>query len=310
MTQSLKSRIRSEALRLGFEACGFARADAVAAPDRDALAQWLEAGCAAGMQYMHNHFEKRTDPRLLVEGCRTLIVVALNYFPAVRQRPDVPQFAAYAYGEDYHDVVRQKLRRLLEFVDRESGGASGRLFVDSAPVLERYWAVKAGLGFIGRNTQLILPHRGSHFFIGELLVDIDIEPDAPLKAACGTCTRCIDACPTKALSADYQLDARRCISCQTIENRGNLPEAVAKALGNRVYGCDTCQAVCPHNRFATPCETPELQPSSAFLSLDFAALRALTEAEFRAIFRRSAVKRAGFAGLKRNVDALSSDKSC
>lgn len=296
-----KSLIKAEALRLGFDACGVAKASEVS--DAPFLAKWLEEGCAAEMHYMHNHFEKRTDPRLLVEGCKSVIVVALNYYPAVKQPEEAPQFSYYAYGKDYHEVVKEKLRELYEYINREIAPVTGRMFTDSAPVLERYWAVRAGLGFIGKNTQLIIPGKGSYFFLGELLIDIDLEPDKPLSLSCGNCTRCLEACPPAALTP-RRLDARRCISYQTIENKGEITSSTAAVLGNHVYGCDICQQVCPWNRFATPNRTVEFQPSEAFLSLDKERLSSLTEDEFKVIFRHSAVKRAGYKGLKRNLEAI------
>lgn len=294
--------IKAEAIRLGFDGCGIARADQVS--DAPFLRRWLEEECAAEMYYMHNHFEKRTDPRLLVEGCRSVIVVILNYYPAVKQREEVPQFSYYAYGKDYHDVMKDKLRALYDYIHREIAPVEGRIFTDSAPVLERYWAVKAGLGFIGKNTQLIIPRKGSYFFIGELIIDLELDTDQPLSLSCGTCTRCLDACPPQALTRPGCLDARRCISYQTIENKGPIAPETAKVLGNHVYGCDICQQVCPWNRFARPNATPEFQPSEAFLELDRKRLQELTEEEFRILFRHSAVKRAGYNGLKRNFEAL------
>ena len=300
-SHSIKEQIKAEALRLGFAACGFARADAVA--DAPALRRWLDAGHAAGMGYMHNHFDLRTDPRKLVEGARTVIVVALGYYPAERQKPDVPQFSYYAYGEDYHDVLKRKLWALMDYINKEVTPIQGRAFVDTAPLLERYWATQAGLGFIGRHTQLIIPGKGSYFFLGELVVDLELEPDVPIHTGCGTCRRCLDACPTQALEP-YVLDARRCISCQTIENREEIPADVASKLGNRLYGCDTCQQVCPWNRFATPTAVAEFAPSEVFLALDRERLEAMTEEEFRTLFRKSAVKRAGYAGVMRNLRAM------
>lgn len=295
-------KIRTEALRLGFDACGIASADAVS--DASFLREWLDAGYAAGMQYMHNHFEKRTDPRLLVEGARSVIVVALNYYPSVMRDPAYPAFAYYAYGKDYHDVVKEKLRELHAFIEREIGPANGRMFTDSAPVLERYWAVRAGLGFIGKNSNLILPGKGSYFFIGELILDLELPADTPLKRSCGTCTRCMDQCPSRAIKRPGVVDSGRCISYQTIEQKGEIDPAIAGCLSGKVYGCDVCQQVCPWNRFATPNTTPEFLPSEAFLALDRERLEQLTEEEFRILFKGSAVKRAGFKGLKRNFAAM------
>lgn len=296
-----KALIKAEAARLGFDTCGIASAAAVT--DAPYLEAWLEGGYAAEMQYMHNHFEKRTDPRLLVEGCKSIIVVALNYYPGVKQRYDAPQFSFYAYGKDYHEVVKAKLKELSEYINREIAPITGRMFTDSAPVLERYWAVQAGLGFIGKSTQLIIPEKGTYFFLGELLIDLELPADTPIQRSCGSCTRCLDACPAQALTPRC-LDARKCISYQTIENKGEIAPSTATVLGNHVYGCDVCQQVCPWNRFAKPNQTPEFQPSEAFLSLDKEKLSQMTEDEFKTIFRHSAVKRAGYNGLMRNLKAL------
>ena len=239
-----KEKIREFAYSLGFDACGFASAGKVDC--ENALSEWLSNGYAASMNYMHNHFEKRCDPRLLVEGAKSVIVVALNYYPSVFQPENHPQFSYYAYGQDYHEVMKEKLRKLFEFINNEIQPVSGRMFVDSAPVLERYWAVKAGLGFIGKNTLLIIPGKGSFFFLGEIISDLDIEPDAPLNRNCGSCDICIKACPGSALTP-YCLNAEKCISFQTIENREDLSEHCKDNLGNRVYGCDICQKSCHHN---------------------------------------------------------------
>lgn len=298
--------IKAEALRLGFDACGIAAAEGVT--DAAHLRKWLEEGCAAEMHYMHNHFEKRTDPRLLVEGARSVIVVALNYYPAVKQAEGVPAFSYYAYGKDYHDVVKAKLRELYAFIAQHTEVApEGRVFTDSAPVLERYWAVRAGLGFIGKNTQLIIPGKGSYFFLGEMILDLDLPADTPLKRSCGNCTRCLDHCPPGALTCAGRLDARLCISYQTIENRGEISETVRPTLGDHLYGCDVCQQVCPWNRFARPNQTPEFYPSEEFLALDREKLAAMTEDDFQRIFKGSAVKRAGYKGILRNLRAITEE---
>ncbi len=296
--------IKKEAARLGFDACGIAAAGGVAETDRTHLSEWLEAGYAAEMNYMHNHFEKRIDPRELVEGARSLVMVALNYYPSAFRKEHDPQFAYYAYGKDYHDVIKEKLKSLFEYINTHIAPVTGRIFTDSAPVLDRYWAVQAGLGFIGKNGNLIIPGKGSYFFIGELIIDLQLPADSPVKGSCGSCTRCLDACPPKALRGARKLDARRCISYQTIENRGEIDPAVVSVLNNRVYGCDICQQVCPWNRFASPHATPELQPTEEFLALDREGLEKMTPEEFSRIFKGSAVKRAGFKGLRRNVEAL------
>ena len=294
--------IKAEALRLGFDACGIAQAKDVS--DAPLLERWLKDGYAAGMQYMHNHFEKRTDPRLLEPGTKSIVVVALNYYPSRFQNPEVPQFSYYAYGKDYHEVVKAKLRLLFDYIHQNIAPVNGRVFTDSSPVLERYWAVQAGLGFIGKNTQLIIPGKGTFFFLGELLLDIELQTDAPLHISCGHCTRCLDACPSGALTKAHRLDARRCISYQTIENKGALSPDTARILGNHLYGCDVCQQVCPWNRFAKPNQTADFQPSDEFLRLDVNQLQQMDESQFRIMFRHSAVKRAGYQGLKRNLAAI------
>lgn len=299
----LADAIRAEAFRLGFSACGFARVEPVDAGMDRFFFDWLEAGCQAQMTYMENHRALRNDPALLYEGARTVICVALNYYPPVFQPASHPQFALYAYGRDYHEVMRERLNRLSAFVSSLSGDA-GRVCCDTAPVYERYWAHRAGIGFIGKNGQLIVPHRGSYFFLGELFTRLDLPADSPVENRCGDCTRCLDHCPTGALSRPGVVDARLCISCQTIENRDEIPESVASRMGNRVYGCDTCQTVCPWNRFAEPTGVTEFHPNEEFLALDEERMRALTPETYSRVFSHSAVKRAKFAGLQRNLAAL------
>lgn len=306
------SFIKQQALDLGFDACGICKAEFVG-EHATYLQDWLKNRRHAGMRYMENYFDKRTDPSLLLDGspARSVVVTALNYYPSIRRDPSYPGFAYYAYGKDYHDVVRDKLRQLLAFVssaytERYSGSLSGRVFCDTAPILEKYHAQKAGLGWIGKNTLLIIPGKGSYFFIGIILVDIELEYDEPMKNRCGSCRRCLDACPTQALKDPFILDAANCISYLTIENKGEIPDALAGQLSNKVYGCDICAEVCPWNRFASPHSTPEFNPSDSFLQLDRDKLMQLSCEEFKLIFKSSAVKRAGFEGLKRNVLALKS----
>jgi epoxyqueuosine reductase len=297
---TFSEEIKRCALSLGFDACGVSRAADSGEGER--YMRWLSENGHADMLYMTRNIDKRLDPRLLVEGAKSVVSVALNYYPREKLPAGAPQFAYYAYGKDYHDIMREKLRRLLEYIQLRRPGAAGRCFSDSAPVLERFWAAQSGLGFIGKNTLLILPGKGSCYFLGELLLNTELEYDAPLAARCGNCRRCLDACPTGALERPYYLDAGKCISYQTIERKGEIPP---DAPGNNVYGCDICQKACPWNRYAEPHTTPELTPSEEFLSLDLQKLAAMSEDDYRRIFRRSAVKRAGFAGLKRNVAAIS-----
>lgn len=303
-TVSLSSQaIKAEALRLGFSACGIAPALPVSEEHRKALSQWLASDSQADMVYMENHFEKRCNPQLLVEGTRCVVSVALNYYPAQKLPENEYQLAWYAYGKDYHDIMRSKLTALFEYI-RENLAPSleGRVFCDTAPVLERYWAERAGLGWIGKNTQLIIPHAGSTFFLGELFLNMEADQyDEPQPNRCGSCTRCLQACPTNALEAPQSLDARRCLSFLTIENKSGIPASMASKLGNRIYGCDECQRACPWNRFATPCQTPELHPSPALLEMKRQDWHELTEEQYRNLFKDSAVKRAKYSGLMRNI---------
>lgn len=301
MSSAPSSKVKAEAAALGFFACGIAKADAVDEHTAAHLRQWLHSGGNADMDYMHNYTDKRLDPRLLMEGLKSIVCVALNYTPAERIPQDEYQFAAYAYGNDYHDVVKSKLHLLAA----KLGVENYRAFCDSAPVLERYWAERAGLGWLGRNHQLIIPHAGSMFFLGELFLDVELDYDQPMDSSCGTCRQCIDACPTKALSVDKELDATRCLSYQTIENRGPIAPHVAAAMGNTIYGCDRCQQACPWNRFAKPTDEPLLQPKTELLQMTKDDWLHLTIDDYRRLFKGSAVKRAKYEGLMRNIEAVS-----
>lgn len=258
---------------------------------------------------MGYHLEKRLDPRLLVEGTRSIVSVALNYYPSRFLREDQYQFAWYAYGKDYHDIMKARLTALQEYISAHSPlPLQSRIFCDTAPVLERYWAWRAGLGWIGKNTQLIIPHAGSCFFLGEIFLSAEAdEYDQPLTSRCGNCTRCLDACPTKALEAPFLLNSGRCLSYLTIEHREAIPPAEGKKMGNKIYGCDECQKACPRNRFSTPCQTPELQPTDAFMQMEKKNWHALTEEQYRVIFKGSAVKRAKYTGLMRNIHQVESN---
>ena len=313
--QLLKDNIKAEASRLGFFVCGFAKAAPVTDAMRRHYLDWLAEGGNADMAYLSNHLDKRFDPRLLVPGVKTIVVVALNYFPAHRLPDGEPQIADYALGLDYHDIVKQKLRQLAENV----GFADYRAFVDTAPVLERYWAVQAGLGWIGKNQQLIIPHAGSEFFLGELFITEELQPDEPKLNRCGTCHRCVDACPTHAVCLPIEhvegygditkFDARRCLSYQTIENRGELSEEANAAMGDTFYGCDRCQHACPWNRFAKPCTEPLLQPREELLDMTRQKWDNLTVDDYRRLFKGSAVKRAKYEGLMRNIKVLADDST-
>ena len=307
----LRNKIKAEANNLGFFVCGFARACVVTDAMRAHYTEWLAKGGHADMHYLENYLDKRFDPRLLMPGVKTIVVVALNYYPAQRLPQGEPQMADYALGQDYHDIVKTKLRQLAA----RAGITEYRAFVDTAPVLERYWAVQAGLGWIGKNHMLIIPHAGSEFFLGELFITEELEPDTPMPNRCGRCQRCIDACPTHTLRLPAKhvegygeitaFASERCLSYQTIENRGELSAVAKAAMTDTFYGCDLCQRACPWNRFATPCSTPELQPREELLTMTRQKWDNLSVEDYRRLFKGSAVKRAKYDGLKRNIDALS-----
>lgn len=307
---TIRDTIIAEAKDLGFFACGFAHADPVTDAMRTHYTEWLAKGGNADMHYLENYLDKRFDPRLLMPGVKTIVVVALNYFPQRRLPEGEPQIADYALGQDYHDIVKGKLRQLAA----RAGITEYRAFVDTAPVLERYWAVQAGLGWIGKSQMLIIPKAGSEFFLGELFITEELPPDKPLPDHCGTCQRCVDACPVHALSLPAKsvegygeitgFASERCLSYQTIENRGALSEAAKAAMGDMFYGCDRCQRACPWNRFATPTTTPELQPREELLGMTRQKWDNLSVEDYRRLFKGSAVKRAKYDGLMRNIKAL------
>lgn len=297
--EELTAHIKAEALRLGFDMCGIAKAESVALETCTKYSSWIEDGKHATMHYLERNCEKRFNPTLLVEGCRSIICVAMNYAP----KQQVEGIADYAQGKDYHKIVKDRLYLLLQSINSICK-AQGRAFCDSAPVLERYWAVAAGIGYIGRNRQLIIPGKGSKFFLGELMIDIELCYDTPLQREfCGNCSKCIDNCPGKALS-DKGLDANRCLSYLTIEHRGELPENIGETMGNCFYGCDRCQTVCPHNRFATPNSILELQPNEALLQMEKQQWHTLTKQAYDKLFDGSAVERCGYEQLVRNIAAL------
>lgn len=310
MTEDLRKTLRrqntlfakQEALRLGFDACGIARADFLE-EEAPRLESWLTAGKQGTMNWMANHFDKRLDPRKLVEGAKTVVVFLLNYFPEpnTQQQDGTYKVARYAYGQDYHHVIKKKLRPLVNSLEEQFGKINGRIFVDSAPVMERPWAAKAGLGWTGKHTLLINQKKGSYFFIATLISDLDLQPDGPVTDHCGTCTRCLDACPTDAITAPYQLDARRCISYLTIELKDKISQELAPQMKDWVFGCDICQEVCPWNRFARPHRTPEFDPHPDLKKLTKTDWHDLTEEVFKDIFRKSAVKRAGYQKVKQAV---------
>lgn len=297
--------IKEEASRLGFSFVGIARAERM---DEEArrLEAWLHQGMHGRMAYMENYFEQRVDPRRLVEGARSVISLVYNYYPSRTQSdPFAPKIARYAYGEDYHFVLKRKLKELLHFIRERIGEVNGRCFVDSAPVLERDWARRAGTGWVGKNTLLIHPKAGSYFFIAELILDLELIFDQPIKDYCGTCTRCIDACPTEAISPQgYIVDGSKCISYFTIELKEAIPEEVRGKFENWMFGCDICQEVCPWNRFSTPHAEPAFEPHPDLLEMKKEDWIDITEETFQKVFRRSALKRSKFSGLKRNIEFL------
>ncbi len=306
MTISEKSiLIKQKALELGFAAVGFAAAGELT-KEKEFLRIWLDEGLHASMHYMENYFDKRVNPQVLVPGAKTVISLALNYFPGELQHDEsAPVLSKYAYGIDYHFVLKDKLKSLFGYINSAIQPVEGRGFVDSAPVLDRAWAARAGLGWIGKNTNLIIPRTGSFVFIGELIIDLELEYDKPINERCGSCTRCILACPTNALIKPYVLDSNRCISFLTIENKDAIPETYKGKLEDRVYGCDICQDVCPWNRNHEATTETAFTPSKRLLGLSLQEWREMDETTFRELFKKSAVKRAKFQGLKRNIDFIS-----
>lgn len=297
--------IKSEAQRLGFEYCGIAKAECL---DEDArrLEQWLNKGMQGTMHYMENYFDLRIDPTKLVPGAQSVITLLMNYYPEAKQRPDAPQVSKYAYGWDYHKVIRKKIKALLLGMRENIGEVQGRGFVDSAPVLERSWAQKSGLGWVGKNGNLITRQSGSFFFIATLITDLLLEYDDPYaKDYCGSCTRCIEACPTDAIQENKVIDGSRCISYFTIELKDQLiPDEMKGKFRNWAFGCDICQDVCPWNRFSSPNNEPAFEPIPEILNFSTGDWEALTEEKFQEIFLHSAIKRSKYEGIRRNLKFL------
>lgn len=297
--------IRDEAYRLGFDMIGFAKAEFMDTEARR-LEDWLNQYYHGEMHYMANHFDKRVDPAKLVPGAKSVISLVHNYYTEKQQEDsEAPKISKYAYGKDYHFIIKDKLKSLLNFIRNEIGAVEGRCFVDSAPVLERDWAKRSGLGWIGKNTMLINPKRGSYFFLAELILDLELEADQPMKDYCGTCTRCIDACPTDAIAPDgYIMDGSKCISYFTIELKDAIPESYKGKFENWMFGCDICQEVCPWNRFSKVHREPAFDPHPDLLTMSKQDWEEITEEVFKVIFQKSAVKRTKYKGLKRNIDFL------
>ena len=298
-----KNLIKNEAHRLGFDFVGFSKANFLA-EDAPRLERYLKENMHGEMKYMENHFDKRLDPRLLVDDAKTVISFLINYFPAEIQNPDSPKIAKYAYGKDYHLVIREKLNALLNFIETEIGAVNGRGFVDSAPVLDKAWAQKSGLGWIGKNGNLINKGSGSFFFVAELIVDLDLPPDRPVTDHCGTCTACIDECPTEAIIEPMVVDGSKCISYFTIELKESIPTEMKGKFNDWMFGCDVCQDVCPWNRFSKPHQEPLFNPHPDLLSITRKDWENIEQETFSKVFSKSAVKRTKLSGLKRNINFL------
>lgn len=296
--------IKNEAKRLGFLSCGISKADFLE-EEAPRLEQWLKKNMHGEMQYMENHFDKRLDPTKLVEDSKSVVSLLLNYFPSKEPHDKTaPKISKYAYGTDYHFVIKEKLKQLLEFIYQEIGEVSGRAFVDSAPVLDKAWAAKSGLGWIGKNSNLITKDTGSFYFIAELILDLPLNYDTPITDHCGTCTACIDACPTGAIVDPYVVDGSKCISYFTIELKNEIPSSFKGSFENWMFGCDICQDVCPWNRFSKAHSEPLFNPNNKLLSMSKSEWEEITEDLFQEIFKKSAVKRAKFSGLTRNINFL------
>ncbi|SNR28799.1 epoxyqueuosine reductase [Maribacter sedimenticola] len=299
--------IKTEAKRLGFLSCGISKAGFLE-EEAPRLEKWLKKNMHGQMSYMENHFDKRLDPTLLVEGSKSVISLLLNYYPEETQTNDTYKISKYAYGQDYHHVIKTKLRALQQYITNEIGEVHGRAFVDSAPVLDKAWAAKSGLGWIGKNSNLLTQQVGSFYFIAELIVDLELEYDQAVTDHCGTCTACLDACPTQAIVAPYVVDGSKCISYFTIELKNELPKEVKGSFDDWAFGCDVCQDVCPWNRFSKPHNEPLFNPHPDLLAMTKNDWEEITEDVFKKVFKKSAVKRTKFNGLQRNIDFLKSSE--
>ncbi|TRX37030.1 tRNA epoxyqueuosine(34) reductase QueG [Flavobacterium restrictum] len=295
--------IKSEAKRLGFLSCGISKAGFLE-EEATRLEDWLAKNRNGQMTYMENNFDKRLNPTLLVDGAKSVISLLLNYYPSETQNPDSYKISKYAYGKDYHLVIKEKLKELLFSIQATIGAVSGCAFVDSAPVLDKAWAAKSGLGWIGKNSNLITQKVGSFYFIAELIIDLELEYDHAITDHCGTCTACIDACPTAAIVAPYVVDGSKCISYFTIELKENIPNEMKGKFADWAFGCDICQDVCPWNRFSTPHNEPLFSPNPDVLELSKRDWEEITEETFKLVFKDSPLKRAKYEGLQRNIDFI------
>jgi len=314
--------IKQTAQQLGFDYCGISKATFLE-EEAPHLETWLNKNMHGEMKYMENYFDKRLDPRLLVDGAKSVVSLLLNYYPEEKQNSDsasvldfartdnnpAPKISKYAYGTDYHFVIKEKCKTFLEILKKEIGDINGRCFVDSAPVMDKVWAQKSGLGWVGKNTNIINKDSGSFFFIAELIIDVDLEYDSPIKDYCGTCTKCIDACPTQAIVGPHIVDGSKCISYLTIELKENIPDDFKGKMDNWAFGCDVCQDVCPWNRFSKPHSEPLFNNSTGLLNWNEKQWQEITEETFNKVFKNSAVKRTGFKGLKRNLEFLKLNSS-
>lgn len=295
--------IKNEAKRLGFLSCGVAKADFLE-QEAPRLENWLNNQMHGQMSYMENYFDKRLDPRSLVDGAKSVVSLLLNYYPEETQNPESYKISKYAYGQDYHQVIKAKLKELLQSIQTEIGEVSGRAFVDSAPVLDKAWAAKGGLGWIGKNSNLITQKVGSFYFIAELILDLELDYDTPITDHCGTCTACIDACPTQAIAQPYVVDGSKCISYFTIELKEQIPVEFKNKFDDWAFGCDVCQDVCPWNRFSKPHQEPLFNPNPSILNYTKQDWNEITEDVFKKIFKNSPLQRSQFKGLQRNISFL------
>lgn len=300
---SRSALIKQKAKILGFDFCGISKAGFLEA-EAPRLEAWLKKGRQGQMQYMENYFDKRLDPRLLVDGAKSVISLLYNYSPEQSLPSSGPKISKYAYGEDYHEVIRDKLNLFLQEIKSDLGDIQGRAFVDSAPVLEKAWAAKSGLGWIGKNANLINKKQGSFFFLAELILDLDLEADGAIPDYCGTCTKCIEACPTQAIVEPYVVDGSKCISYLTIELKEAIPDQFKGRMQDWVFGCDVCQDVCPWNSFSIPHQEKRFLPSEELIGFTTSEWKELTEETFKAVFKHSAVRRTKYSGLKRNINFL------
>ena len=296
--------IQAEAKRLGFAYCGFSKADFLE-DEAPRLEQWLQEKKHGEMHFMEEHFDKRLDPRLLVDGAKTVISLMLNYYTDKEQDASAPKISKYAYGKDYHRVIGKKLKNLLAFIQNEIGEVHGRTFVDIAPVMDKAWAAKSGLGCIGKNSNHINKGSGAFYFLAELIIDLEIEPDSPTADHCGSCTKCIDACPTQAIIQPYVVDGSKCISYFTIELKDAIPTSMKGQFDDWMFGCDVCQDICPWNRFSVLHQEQGFVPKKGMLEMNREDWDVLTEDTFKQVFSGSSpLKRAQFSGLKRNIEFL------